>query len=73
MTEYLLVIAFYAGSMLNAASGVSVSTVPVPFVSEGECDAAGSKIKSAFEDKAKWAGFLCLKHTSLPKGEVIQH
>ncbi len=63
MIDYVLVIGFYAGLFAQAAQGVSVSSLPVTFTTEAECALAGNKIKAAFEDKAKWAGFICIQHT----------
>lgn len=61
MVEYLLVMAFFAGTMMSSASGVSVSSIS-SFTTDAECQAAGAKIQKAFEDRAKSAGFVCVEH-----------
>ncbi|HSM97711.1 MAG TPA: SHOCT domain-containing protein [Gallionella sp.] len=62
MVEYILVVAFFTGP-LAGTNGVSISSLPVSFASAEECEQAGATIKEKFGDNAKYASFICLKHT----------
>ena len=65
MIEYILVVAFFTGPLIGT-TGVSVSGIPVSFTSSEECEQAGEKIKEKFGGNAKFANFVCLKHSKSP-------
>ena len=63
ISEFFLVVAIYTGLMLNVATGVSVTTLPIAFQSIEECKAAGSDAVNAIGSSAKSISFACVKRT----------
>lgn len=59
MTEWILIIAMYAGT-LAATDSTALTTVPFTFKTVAECTAAGNKAKS-METLIKTVKFVCVE------------
>lgn len=68
MVEFILVIAGFGGLAFNQATGVAITTIPAPFYTMAECQAAGQQAVSDLSP-SKGGSFSCLKRT-LPAAKL---